>query len=102
MVRALVSGEPHEPQSEGVDGRLCGPLIGGLPPLPQTFEDEVFNIVGKAGGSELALVPSIVLGHHDEGHPKILEDSWGIYVGSSDVFYDAAIANELVGEILGV
>jgi len=86
MEHTEVSGKPHEPQGKGVYGRLRGPLIGELPSLPQTFEHEVLNIVSETGGSQLALVPSIVLGHHDEGHPKIFKDGWGIYVGSPDMF----------------
>jgi hypothetical protein len=74
MERTEVRGKPHEPQGEGVDGGFCGPLIGGLPCLPQTFEDKMLDIVGKAGGSQLTFVPSVVFGHHDEGHPKILQD----------------------------
>jgi len=84
--RTEVSGKPHEPQGEGVYGRLRGPLIGGLPPLPQTFEHEVLDVVSETSGSQLALVPAVVLGHHDEGHPKVFKDGRGIYVGSSDVF----------------
>ena len=49
--RTEVSGKPHEPQGEGVDGGFCGPLIGGLLCLPQTFEDEMLDIVGETGGS---------------------------------------------------
>ena len=82
VIRTEISGEPHEPQGEGIDGGFCGPLIGGL--LPQTFENEILDIIGEAGGSQLALIPSVVFGHHDEGHPEIFEDSRGIYVGSSD------------------
>jgi hypothetical protein len=82
----MVSGEPHEPQGEGIDGRLCRPLIGGCPALPQTFEYEAFDIVGETGGSQLALVPSVVLGHHDEGRPKIVKNGRGVDVGSPDVF----------------
>ena len=86
MERTVISGEPHEPQGKGVDGSLWRPLIGGLASLPQTFEDEVLDVVCEAGGSQLALVPSVVLGHHDEGHPKVIEDGRGIDVGSPDVF----------------
>ena len=75
MERTVISGEPHEPQGKGVDGSLWRPLIGGLASLPQTFEDKVLDIVGEAGSSERALVPSVVFGHHDEGHPKIFQDS---------------------------
>jgi len=46
----------------------------------------MFNIVGEAGGSQLALVSSVVFGHHDERHPEVFEDGGGIYVGSPDVF----------------
>jgi hypothetical protein len=61
-------------------------LIGGFPSLPQTFENEVFDIIGETGGSQLALVPSVVLGHHDEGDPEIFENCRGIDVGSPDMF----------------
>ena len=70
-----VGGKPHEPQGEGVDGGFSGPLIGGLPSLPQTFEDKTLDVVGETGSSQLPLVPSVVFGHHDEGHPEILQDS---------------------------
>ena len=100
--RTEVCGKPHEPQGESVDGGLCGPLIRRPPSFPQSFENEVLNIVGEAGGSQLALVPSIVLGHHDEGHPEVFKDSWGIYVGLPDVLEDAAISDELVGKIRGI
>jgi len=61
-------------------------MIGGLSPLPQTFESKILDIIGEAGGSQLAFVPPVVLGHHDEGDPEILKDSGGINVGSSDPF----------------
>ena len=82
----MVGGKPHEPQGEGVDSRLCRPMIGGSPALPQTFEDELFDIVGETGSSQLALVPSVVLGHHDKGHPKIVKNGRRIEVGPSDMF----------------
>lgn len=46
----------------------------------------MFDIVGETGGSQLALVSSVVLGHHDESHPKVIENSRRIDVGSPDVF----------------
>lgn len=46
----------------------------------------MFNVVGKAGSGQLKLVSSVVLCHHDEGEPKIVEDGQGIYVSPSDVF----------------
>ena len=61
-------------------------MVGGFPSLPQTFEDEVFDIIWETGGSQLALVPSVVLGHHDEGHPEVFENSGRIDVGPPDVF----------------
>ena len=102
MRRTEVSGEPHQPQGKGIDSGLRGPLVRGPCPFRQTFEYEVFDVVGKAGGSQLALVLSVVLGHHDEGHPEVVEDGRRVYVGSPDTFQDAAIPNELVGQVRGV
>ena len=46
----------------------------------------MFDIIRETCGSQLALIPSVVLGHHDECHPKIFKNSRRIDVGSPDVF----------------
>ena len=46
----------------------------------------MFNVVGEASSGQLAFVLSVVLCHHDEGEPKILENGRGIYIGPPDVF----------------
>ena len=102
MEHTKVSSKPHKPQGKGIYGGLCGPMIGGLLSLPQMLKHKVLNIVSKASSSQLALIPSIILSHHDESHPKIFKDGWGIYVSPLDVFQDTAISDELVSEIGGV
>lgn len=96
--RTFVGHEPHEPETERVQGCLVWPFCGRVP-LPEPRADPALEKVRKTCALELDLIPSVILGHHDKGDLEVVEEGGGVDVALTYATKGIAVNGELGGEV---